>query len=278
MQKIKHIQAISLAALLLGGCADADHTPEKAVEAQTIAQQACTALYAKNPQAVGSFDDCYGRVANGLYNGKTLSMLAQGVQSYREEVCTGGTLRRNAEKWKSCVAESKLTLAGIDTILQGTPKEVAQEPLPTATVQQSRQAPTPQSGHARVQQQQCLAEGLQQGTTEYAACIAEVQKVWEKPREEPKTKCEEYGLKKGTIDYANCMIIQDQITEQARQREQMMMLEAEMQQRASDRESNNAMMGLGIGLLTGSLGAPPPSPQTHCTSYMVGQHLMTDCR
>ncbi len=121
MQKIKHIQAISLAVLLLSGCAD--HTPEKAVEAQTIAQQACTALYAKNPQAVGSFEECYSWVANSIYNGKSLSALAQETQSYREGACTSGSLRRNTERWQACVAESKLTLAGIDTILSAPQKE-----------------------------------------------------------------------------------------------------------------------------------------------------------
>jgi hypothetical protein len=244
-------------------------------------------------------------------------MLSQDVQLYKEGACTGGALKRNTERWKSCVAESKLTLAGLDTVLQGEPQTAAQQPIP-----KTQPTPPPQSGYARLQQQQCLAEGLKQGTAEYTTCLAEVQKNWGNTQDksvcanapdfdkcmryeyervgehyssgtmqppiasyhapEPKTKCEEYGLKKGTIDYANCMIIQDQITEQAKQREQMMVMEAEMQQRASERESNNAMMGLGIGLLTGSIGAPPPPPplmqQTHCQSYMVGQRLMTDCR
>lgn len=136
MQKIKHIQVISLTVLLLlGGCAD--HTPAKAIEAQTIAQQACTALYAKNPQKVGSFDRCYAWVANSIYNGKSLSALARETHSYREGDCTGRALKRNTPRWQACVVESKLTLAGIDSILSAPQKEEKSQQYIQTTNQQN---------------------------------------------------------------------------------------------------------------------------------------------
>jgi hypothetical protein len=122
--KARIFVCMTAGALILASCKTDTNLDYTSNPSYSIARNACETLHRQ--AAAGSVLNCTHWVTYGLTKGISPEEIANSNQGYKEFVCSRKAMRRQSDAWKSCVAESQLTLAGIDTILQGTGQTISQ--------------------------------------------------------------------------------------------------------------------------------------------------------